>query len=140
LYNYLKSLQSNRNKIKEYPYRILLVDDEPDVVLGFEICLEDNGFEVDSFNDPILALSSFKQGLYSLALLDIRMPKLNGFELYREIRKIDDKVKICFMTAFDIQNEQLKEVLPTLDLDEPIVIRKPIRIDDFIAKIKTELS
>jgi two-component system, OmpR family, response regulator ChvI len=133
-------LQSNRNKIKEYPYRILLVDDEPDVVLGFEICLEDNGFEVDSFNDPILALSSFKQGLYSLALLDIRMPKLNGFELYREIRKIDDKVKICFMTAFDIQNEQLKEVLPTLDLDEPIVIRKPIRIDDFIAKIKTELS
>jgi two-component system, OmpR family, response regulator ChvI len=136
----MKSLQSNRNKIKEYPYRILLVDDEPDVVLGFEICLEDNGFEVDSFNDPILALSSFKQGLYSLALLDIRMPKLNGFELYREIRKIDDKVKICFMTAFDIQNEQLKEVLPTLDLDEPIVIRKPIRIDDFIAKIKTELS
>ena len=135
----MKSLQSNRNKIKEYPYRILLVDDEPDVVLGFEICLEDNGFEVDSFNDPILALSSFKQGLYSLALFDIRMPKLNGFELYREIRKIDDKIKICFMTAFDIQNEQLKEVLP-LDLEEPIVIRKPIRIDDFIAKIKTELS
>ena len=120
--------------------RILLVDNEPDIALGFEMGLEDNGFEVDSFNDPILALSSFKQGLYSLALFDIRMPKLNGFELYKEIRKIDDKVKICFMTAFDIQNEQLKEVLPTLDLEEPIVIRKPIRIDDFIAKIKTELS
>ena len=75
-----------------------------------------------------------------MALFDIKMPKLNGFELYREIRKIDDKVKICFMTAFDIQNEQLKEVLPTLELEEPIVIRKPIRLDDFIAKIKTKLS
>jgi len=136
----MKSLQSNGNKIKEHPYRILLVDDEPDVVVGFEICLEDHGFIVDSFNDPVLALSSFKQGLYSLALFDIKMPKLNGFELYREIRKIDDKVKICFMTAFDIQNEQLKEVLPTLELEEPIVIRKPIRLDDFIAKIKTKLS
>ncbi len=136
----MKSLQSNRNNIKEHPYRILIVDDEPDVTLGFEIGLEDNGFVVDSFNDPILALSSFKQGLYSLALFDIKMPKLNGFELYREIRKIDDKVKICFMTAFDIQNEKLKEVLPTLDSEKPIVIRKPIRIDDLIAKIKTELS
>jgi two-component system, OmpR family, response regulator ChvI len=136
----VKSLQSNRNNIKEHPYRILIVDDEPDVTLGFEIGLEDNGFVVDSFNDPILALSSFKQGLYSLALFDIKMPKLNGFELYREIRKIDDKVKICFMTAFDIQNEKLKEVLPTLDSEKPIVIRKPIRIDDLIAKIKTELS
>jgi len=95
----MKSLQSNGNKIKEHPYRILLVDDEPDVVVGFEICLEDHGFIVDSFNDPVLALSSFKQGLYSLALFDIKMPKLNGFELYREIRKIDDKVKICFLTA-----------------------------------------
>jgi DNA-binding response OmpR family regulator len=118
----------------------LLVDDEPDVTLGFEIGLEDGGFAVDSFNDPILALSSFKQGLYSLALFDIRMPKLDGFELYREIRKIDDKIKICFMTAFDIQNEKLKEVLPTIDSAKPLVIRKPIRIDDLIARINSELS
>ena len=135
----MKSLQSNRNKIKEHPDRILLVDDEPDVTLGFEMGLEDDGFVVDSFNDPILALSSFRQGLYSLALFDIKMPKLSGFELYREIRKIDDKVKICFMTAFDIQNEKLKEVLPTLDSEKPIVIRKPITIDDLMVKIRTEL-
>lgn len=133
-------MQSKSNKIKEDPCRILLVDDEPDVTLGFEIGLEDGGFAVDSFNDPILALSSFKQGLYSLALFDIRMPKLDGFELYREIRKIDDKIKICFMTAFDIQNEKLKEVLPTIDSAKPLVIRKPIRIDDLIARIKSELS
>ncbi|HEY7571374.1 MAG TPA: response regulator [Nitrososphaeraceae archaeon] len=133
-------MQSNNNKIKEDPSRILLVDDEPDVTLGFEIGLEDSGFVVDSFNDPILALSSFKQGSYSLALFDIRMPKLNGFELYREIRKIDDKIKICFMTAFDIQNEKLEEELPTIHSAKPLVVRKPIRIDDLIAKINSELS
>lgn len=133
-------MQSNNNDIKVDPSRILLVDDEPDVTLGFEIGLEDGGFVVDSFNDPILALSSFKQGLYSLALCDIRMPKLDGFELYREIRKIDNKIKICFMTAFDVQNEKLNEVLPTIDSAKPLVIRKPIRIDDLIARIKSELS
>ena len=106
----MESLQSNRNKIKNHPYRILLVDDEPDVTLAFKIGLEDNGFEVDAFNDPILALSTFKQGLNSLVLLDIKMPKMNGFELYKEIRKLDVKVKICFMTAFDLETEKLKEV------------------------------
>lgn len=133
-------MQSNNNDIKVDPSRILLVDDEPDVTLGFEIGLEDGGFVVDSFNDPILALSSFKQGLYSLALFDIKMPKLDGFELYREIRKVDNKIKICFMTAFDVQNEKLNEVLPTIDSAKPLVIRKPIRIDDLIARIKSELS
>jgi two-component system, OmpR family, response regulator ChvI len=119
--------------------RILLVDNEPDIALAFKIGLEDNGFVVDAFNDPILALSSFKQGLYSLVLLDIKMPKMNGFELYREVRKLDGKVKICFMTAFDLESEKLKEVLPTLDSEKPIVIRKPITIDDLIARVKAEL-
>ena len=135
----MESLQSNRNKIKKHPYRILLVDDEPDVTLAFKIGLEDNGFEVDAFNDPILALSTFKQGLNSLVLLDIKMPKMNGFELYKEIRKLDVKVKICFMTAFDLETEKLKEVLHTLDSEKPVVIRKPITIDDLIARIKAEL-
>ena len=136
---HLESLQSNRNKIKNHPYRILLVDDEPDVTLAFKIGLEDNGFEVDAFNDPILALSTFKQGLNSLVLLDIKMPKMNGFELYKEIRKLDVKVKICFMTAFDLETEKLKEVLYTLDSEKPVVIRKPITIDELIARIKAEL-
>lgn len=131
--------QSNRNNIKKHPYRILLVDDEPDVTLAFKMGLEDNGYVVDAFNDPILALSTFKQGLNSLILLDIKMPKMNGFELYKEIRKLDGNVKICFMTAFDLETEKLKEVLHTSDSEKPVVIRKPITIDDLTARIEAEL-
>ena len=79
--------------------RILIVDDELDITFVFKIGLEDNGFVVDTFNDPQLALSNFKNGLYDLLLIDIGIPKMNGFEFYREIRKIDDKVKACFFTA-----------------------------------------
>jgi two-component system, OmpR family, response regulator ChvI len=139
LCKYLEPLQNNRNNIKKHPYRILLVDDEPDVTLAFKMGLEDNGYVVDAFNDPILALSTFKQGLNSLVLLDIKMPKMNGFELYKEIRKLDGNVKICFMTAFDLETEKLKEVLHTLDSEKPVVIRKPITIDDLIARIEAEL-
>jgi two-component system, OmpR family, response regulator ChvI len=65
--------------------RILLVDDEQDITYSFGIALEDKGFVVDTFNDPQEALSNFKAGLYDLLLLDIKMPKMNGFELYQEM-------------------------------------------------------
>ena len=61
--------------------------------------LEMNGFEIDSYNDPLLALSNFKPDLYGLALLDIRMPKMNGFELYKKIKDIDNIIQVCFITA-----------------------------------------
>jgi CheY-like chemotaxis protein len=91
--------------------KILFVDDEQDITFALSIGLEDNGFVVDSFNDPLLALQCFKEkrkenNPYALALLDIKMPKMSGFELYNEIRKIDDKVKVCFITAFDIQKDE----------------------------------
>jgi CheY-like chemotaxis protein len=69
--------------------KILLVDDEPDLTTVFSMGLEDNGFKVDAFNDPLLALSEFKKGSYDLILLDDKMPNMNGFELYTEIRKIE---------------------------------------------------
>ena len=98
-------MQSNKSTIKWNQFRILLVDDEPDITWCFNIVLEDNGFMVDAFNDPLLALSSFKKGLYSLALIDIKMPKMNGFELSGEIRKLDEKVRISFISAFDIYKD-----------------------------------
>ena len=81
---------------KSMHYRILVVDNEPDLVSAFKIGLEDNGFVVDTINDPQLAISNFKTDLYDLLLIDIGIPKMNGFEFYKEIRKIDDKVKACF--------------------------------------------
>jgi DNA-binding response OmpR family regulator len=77
--------------------RILIVDDDYDITLTFKIGLEeDSGFVVDTFNDTLLALSNFKAGIYNLLLIDIKTPKINGFELCRQMKKIDSKVKVCF--------------------------------------------
>ena len=80
--------------------RILVVDDEKDNAAIFRIALEDTElFAVDSFTDPVSALSNFKSDTYDLAILDIRMPKMNGYELYEKLKNIDDKIKVCFLTA-----------------------------------------
>jgi len=88
-----------------YQYRILVVDDEPDILLTFKIVLEENGFKTDAFNDPILALRNFTAGSYDLAILDIRMPRITGLGLYKELRKIDNKVRICFLSAISNYQE-----------------------------------
>ena len=86
---------------KENKRKILVVDDEHDNASVFTMGLEDGGFEVDTFTDPLLALSTFKAGKkYDLLILDIKMPNMNGFDLYEAVRKIDNKVKACFLTAF----------------------------------------
>jgi two-component system, OmpR family, response regulator ChvI len=117
--------------------RILLVDDEQDITFSLRIGLENNGFVVDTFNDPQEALSNFKAGLYDLLLIDVKMPKMNGFELYREIAKIDNKVKVCFITAFEVYYKSLRELFPTTKVD--CYIKKPITTDDLVQRIKTEL-
>jgi DNA-binding response OmpR family regulator len=121
---------------------LLIVDDEPDITLPFSVGLEDNGFVVDAFNDPLLALEAFKERKksYALALLDIKMPKMNGFELYKQIRKVDDKVKVCFVTAFDIQKEDEEDWKAVTTLNQkPAFIRKPISIDELVKRVKAEL-
>jgi DNA-binding NtrC family response regulator len=84
---------NSSNNGSNNPRKILIVDDEPDIAAAFEMILQMNGFEVGTYNDPILALSDFKPNSYGLALLDIRMPKMNGFELYKKIKDIDSKMK-----------------------------------------------
>ena len=120
------------------------MDDEPDITFSFNMILEDNGFVVDAFNDPLDALSSFKRGLYDIAILDIRMPNMNGFELSSELKKIDERMKIVFMTAFDIHSEgdnnnNNKSKL-LLSNEGPIVLKKPISLNDLVSKIKKELG
>ncbi|HJU58116.1 MAG TPA: response regulator [Nitrososphaeraceae archaeon] len=114
--------------------RILIVDDEPDVNLALRIVLEDNSFIVDSFNDPLRALENFKANLYDLIILDIKMPKKDGFEVYKEILKIDNRVKVCFLTAGDINYRSLKGTFPTLDENQ--FIKKPIENIELIKQIQ----
>jgi two-component system, OmpR family, response regulator ChvI len=118
--------------------RILLVDDERDITIAFRMGLESNGFIVDAFNDPQGALSNFKAGLYDLLLIDIKMPKMNGFELYQEIEKIDNRVKVCFITAFEVYYKSLRELFPTMNVD--CFIKKPITTDELVERISTELG
>ncbi len=73
--------------------RILIVDDEPDVISLFKMILEMNGYEVDAYNNPLEALSNFKPNSYGLALLDVRMAPLNGFELYKKMKNTDSRLK-----------------------------------------------
>src|ERR687897_3318323 len=120
---------------KEKKRKILVVDDEPDNALIFTMGLEDGGFEVDTFTDPLLALSTFKAGKkYDLLILDIKMPNMNGFDLYEEIRKIDNKVKACFLTAFGegYTEEFGRRFRSSVNVN---FIRKPIRIDDLVKKV-----
>jgi DNA-binding response OmpR family regulator len=128
---YYNIVVEKREVMKEK--RIMIVDDEPDVNLVLRIVLEDNNFIVDSFNDPLRALENFKADLYDLIILDIKMPKKDGFEVYKEILKIDNRVKVCFLTAGDINYRSLKETFPTLDENQ--FIRKPIENIELIQQI-----
>jgi DNA-binding response OmpR family regulator len=104
--------------------RILIVDDEPDVATLYKLSLEYNGFAVDAFNDPLVAFSKYKPDVYDLLLLDIRMPGMKGFELYKNIKNIDHKAKVCFITAFEEYEHDFKDLYPKLDID--CFIGKPI--------------
>ncbi|HKR57662.1 MAG TPA: response regulator [Candidatus Nitrosopolaris sp.] len=117
--------------------RILVVDDDPDITLVFKKGLENDGFQVDVFNEPSAALSEFERSKYDILLLDVRMPEMNGFELYRELEKIDNQVKVCFITAFEVYYEALREVFPSLEVE--CFIRKPIEITSLVKKIRAEL-
>ena len=133
-------------------YRILLVDDDHDILLTFKEGLEEQHdvvnkskifvdgakIQVDTFSDPKEALSSFKAGVYDLLLLDIRMPDMNGFELFEELEKIDDKPKVCFITAYELYYEALRKDFPKLDVG--CFIKKPISIEDLAKKITEELA
>jgi DNA-binding response OmpR family regulator len=113
------------------------VDDEKDACLVYKMVLEDNGFEVDSFEDPVLALSNFKPDFYDLVVLDIRMSGMNGFKLYLEMRKIDNKVKICFLTASEMYHEDYRkeEAADIAALDKALFILKPISNGDLVYQI-----
>jgi DNA-binding response OmpR family regulator len=130
---------NSSNNGSNSPRKILIVDDEPDITSTFDMILQMNGFEVDTYNDPLLALSNFKLDLYGLALLDIRIPKMNGFELYKKIKDIDKNIEVCFITAFEDYREEFKESFPELE-EAKYFIRKPKAIEDLVTHVATILG
>ena len=95
-------------------------------------------FEVYTYNDPILALSEFKPHFYDLMLIDINMPDLNGFELCERILDLDINIKVCFVSAVDVNDRALREVYPKISIG--CFIKKPVTIDYLVKRVKTELE
>jgi DNA-binding response OmpR family regulator len=120
-----------KTKDKTVKNKILLIDDEIDACLTFKNMLKENGFDTNAYDKPLDALHNFKSGIYDLVVLDIKMPKIDGIKLYQEIRKIDKRIKVCFIIASeDYYIKQFPE------LKEECFMQKPISIDSFISRIK----
>jgi DNA-binding response OmpR family regulator len=111
--------------------KILVVDDESDVAFTYKMGLESHGFVVDVYNDPLLALSNFRAGVYDLLILDIRMPNMNGFELYKKMKSIDNNAKVCLITAY--ANVEFKKAFHP---EVKYFIRKPIEISSLVKRVK----
>ena len=120
--------------------KILIVDDEPDITIALKMYLELQGFHVDTFTDPANALAHFKAGFYQLLILDIKMPEMNGFELYTEIKKKDKTVKVFFLTALSDMHDYAfkKEVFPKEG--ERYFIAKPIENKEILKRINTVIA
>jgi DNA-binding response OmpR family regulator len=117
---------------------ILIVDDDPDMTSIFSLGLQDEGFEVYAYNDPLDVLSQFRPNFYDLLLVDINMPKINGIELSRQLLELDSNVKICFITAGEANIEVLRELYPSRDIG--CFIKKPVTIDQLVKRVKAELE
>ena len=116
--------------------KILIIDDEPDVVLTLRMALEQNGFRTDSCSDPTLAYKNFRAGVYDLVLLDIKMPNVDGFHLYQKIKRTDNRVKICFLTASEFYDEEIRKEQGFDVFNEELFLRKPIEIACLIDTIR----
>jgi len=130
----LSSSKKPTSVLKDH-FKILLVDDETDIVHVLKRGLEIKGFEVDAYDSPQEASDSFKPNLYDLAILGIRMPGLNGFALYRQMKKIDPALTVSFLSAFEIHPEEFKKVFPSMANSVIAIIKKPLTINDLIKEI-----
>ena len=121
---------------------ILLIDDEPDITFTIKNILEDSRFKVDTFNDPISALDNYQINFYDLVILDIKMPKMDGFQLYVEIREKDPKVKICFLTASEMFYEKFRKIRSELGetIGEDYFIQKPVEMEDLLKKLTSIMN
>jgi DNA-binding NtrC family response regulator len=120
---------------------ILVLDDEFDVMNIIKLGLQKKGsFEVYGFTDPVLALEHFKANVeqYSLVISDIRMPKMNGYEFIKEVKKIKPNIKVFFMTAFEINEQEFSRILPDMKINE--FIQKPVSIESLVESVQSHIS
>ncbi len=115
--------------------RLLVVDDESDIVEVLRRGLEANGFKVDASSSPRQALFSFKPDVYDLAILDVRMPGLSGFDLYREIKRIDPSLTACFLSAFEIHPEEFQKMFSPSMEEVKTIIKKPVSLHNLMREI-----
>jgi DNA-binding response OmpR family regulator len=138
--------QQQQNELRSQSKRLLLIDDNPDITLTFKNALEAENdksgnkifLKVYTYNDTIKALEEFKPNFYDLLLIDINIPKMNGFEFSRQILEIDVNVKVCFITAGEINLQALREQFPTLSIG--CYIKKPIGVEDLVKRVRAELE
>ncbi|HEY7226881.1 MAG TPA: response regulator [Nitrososphaeraceae archaeon] len=137
--NQAKLISSSKFDNASYNPNIMIVDDEPDVLLTYESFLTDAGFNVSTFAESYQALKAFvsKPSLYDLIILDIRMENLNGLQLYQSMKAMNPTSKIIFASALDAAKE-LTSVLPEINSQD--LIKKPVDRDNFIKAIKVALS
>jgi CheY-like chemotaxis protein len=120
--------------------RILVVDDEPDITLTLKAGLETVGlFDVATFNDPGSALKSFKPDFYALVLIDIMMPRMSGFELYEQLKKVDPDIKVCFLTASEMYYERNRGI-EHCALNKDLFLQIPISTNDLIMEVNKKLN
>jgi CheY-like chemotaxis protein len=132
--------------------RILIVDDEPDITFTFKKILEENGFneQVDTYSEPLLALQNFRPGVYALLIIDVAMPTIDGFRLYKRIKQIDSKPKVLFASAFYVHYDVLRGYIPIEDKNNEIeeilgdtggrFIKKPVESETLIRRVRAELN
>lgn len=120
---------------------IMIVDDEDDINLLFAMVLCNEGYNVEAFTDPTIAMMKFQNGMYDLLIIDILLPKMDGFELYEKIKRLDKKVKVCFLTAGEINYQQFKKAASFPEItSEDCFIKIPVENNVLISKVKNILS
>jgi DNA-binding response OmpR family regulator len=141
-----RQLQESKEKLSPFTKRILIVDDDPDITLTFKKTFEEVNrissnkisFHVNTYNDPIMALSEFKPDFYDLLLIDINMPKMNGFDFCVKVFEVDVNPRVCFMSSALINQEALREQYPSLSIG--CFIRKPVTVENLVRRVKAELE
>jgi CheY-like chemotaxis protein len=142
----ISKIKEQEEKRLPIPKLIMMIDDNPDITITFKKALEVQNyksgskffFKVHTYNDTTLALAEFKPNFYDLALIDINMPKMDGFEFSKQILQLDLNIRICYITAGEINLEALREHHPTLSIG--CFIKKPVEIEYLVKRIKAELE